>query len=66
MYGKKYSGLNGRNIEMVLKGKYRSCDEWKEPVSDLEDLDEVKMKIMLIEFWRCRVASGVGQSTTRK
>ena len=50
MYGKKYSGLNGRNTETVLQGKYISCDEWKEPVSDLEDLDEAKMKIMLIEF----------------
>ena len=50
MYGKKYSGLNGRNIETVLKGKYKSCDEWKEPVSDLEDLDEAKMNIMLLKF----------------
>ena len=50
MYGKKYSGLNGRNIEMISKGKYKSCDEWKEPVSDLEDLDEAKMNIMLLKF----------------
>lgn len=34
----KYSGLKGRDIEMVLKGKERNLREWQEPVSDLEGL----------------------------